>query len=70
MAIEKKRMSHSTGPYSIVESAPGECIWEFMARPAATRRLFDIETAAQSPLVSAILFGEIVAYLARLREFL
>jgi hypothetical protein len=65
-----ERRTESTGPYSIVDAPLGECIREFMARPAATRHLYDIETTAQHPLVSAILSGEIVAELARLREFL
>jgi hypothetical protein len=41
-----------------------------MARPAASRHLYDIETALQPSLVSAVLSEEIVAELARLREFL
>jgi hypothetical protein len=41
-----------------------------MARPAATRHLYDIQTAAQPPLVSAILSEEIVVELSRLRDFL
>jgi hypothetical protein len=68
--INNERRTDSTGPYSIVDAPLGECIREFMARPAATRHLYDIETEAQPPLVSAVLPGEIVAYLARLREFL
>jgi hypothetical protein len=48
----------------------GERIREFMARPAASRHLYDIETTPQPPLVSAVLSAEIVAELARLREFL
>jgi hypothetical protein len=69
-SFNNERRTDSTGPYSIVDAPLGECIREFMARPAATRHLYDIETEAQPPLVSAVLPGEIVAYLARLREFL
>jgi hypothetical protein len=69
-SFNNERRTESAGPYSIVEAPLGECIREFMARPIATRHLYDIATAAQPPLVSAILSGEIVAYLARLREFL
>ena len=59
-----------TGPYLIVEATLGECIREFMARPAATRHLYEIHTAAQLPIVNTVLSGEIVAELARLRDFL
>ena len=48
----------------------GECIQEFMAKPALARHLYEIRTAPQPPLVSAVLPGEIVAELARLRDFL
>jgi hypothetical protein len=54
----------------IVEATLGECIREFMARPAATRHLYEIHTAAQLPIVNTVLSGEIVAELARLRDFL
>jgi hypothetical protein len=69
-SFKNERRTDSTGPYSIVEAPLGECIREFMARPAASRHLYDIETAPQPPLVSAVLSEEIVAELARLREFL
>jgi hypothetical protein len=41
-----------------------------MAKPAATRHLYEIHTAPQSLLVGAVVSGEVVAELARLREFL
>jgi hypothetical protein len=69
-SFNNERRTDSTGPYSIVDAPLGECIREFMARSAATRHLYDIQTAAQPPLVSAVLSGETVAELARLREFL
>jgi hypothetical protein len=69
-SFNNERRTDSAGPYSIVDATLGECIREFMARPAATRHLYDIQTAAQPPLVSAVLSGEIVAELARLRDFL
>ena len=69
-SFNNERRTDSAGPYLIVDATLGECIREFMARSAATRHLYDIQTAAQPPLVSAVLSGETVAELARLREFL
>jgi hypothetical protein len=39
-------------------------------RPKATRHLYEILTAPQPPLVSAVLSGEHIVELARLRDFL
>ena len=47
-----------------------ECIREFMAKPAPVRHLYEIHTVPQPPLVADVLSGDIVAELARLREFL
>jgi hypothetical protein len=69
-SFKNERRTDGSGPYLIVDATLGECIREFMARPAATRHLYDIQTAAQPPLVSAILSEEIVVELSRLRDFL
>jgi hypothetical protein len=58
------------GPYLLVDGTLDECIREFMAKPASMRHLYEIHTSPQPPLVSAILTGEILAELARLRDFL
>jgi hypothetical protein len=54
----------------VIEGTLDECILEFMAKPESTRHLYEINTAPQPPLVSAVLAGEIVAELARQRDFL
>jgi hypothetical protein len=69
-SLKNERRTDGSGPYLIVAATFGECIQEFMARPAATRHLYEIQTVPQPPLVSAVLSGEIVAELARLRDFL
>lgn len=69
-SLRNERRTDGTGPYLIMDATLGECIREFMARPAATRHLYEIHTAAQLPLVNTVLSGEIVAELARLRDFL
>ena len=57
-------------PYRVSEGTLDECISAFMAKPAATRHLYEIHTAAQPPLVTDILSPEHVIELSRLREFL
>lgn len=57
-------------PYQISEGTLDECISAFMKKPAATRHLYEIRTAAQPPLVTAILSPEHVIELSRWREFL
>jgi len=54
----------------LVDGTLDDCIREFMAKPAPSRHLYEIHTAPQPPLVADILSGEVVAELARLREFL
>jgi hypothetical protein len=69
-SLENRRRTDGTGPYLVVDATLDECIREFMAKPASMRHLYEIHTAPQPPLVSAVLSGEIVAELARLRDFL
>ncbi len=57
-------------PYLVAEGTLEFCIREFMAKPAATRELYDIWTAPQPPLVPLILNAQLVEELARLRDFL
>lgn len=57
-------------PYHIIEGTLDACISAFMSKPAATRHLYEIRTAAQPPLVTEILSPEHVIELSRWREFL
>ena len=56
--------------YQVIEGTLDECISAFMQKPAATRHLYEIRTAAQPPLVTDILSPEHIIELSRLREFL
>jgi hypothetical protein len=47
-----------------------ECIKQFMQLREAQRHLYEIHTAPQSDLVSAVLSTEHIVELARLRDFL
>jgi hypothetical protein len=69
-SIGNQRRTASAGPYLLLDGTLDECIRELMAKPAVHRHLYEIHTAPQPPLVTAILSGEHVAELARLRDFL
>ena len=69
-SLNNQRRADATSPYSLFDGTLDECIREFMAKPAAVRHLYEIHTSPQPPLVSAVLSGEIVVELARLRDFL
>jgi hypothetical protein len=71
-SVNKERVSASLGarPYMIVDGTLDECIQKFMLQPESQRHLYEIHTAPQSDLVSAILSGDHVIELARLRDFL
>jgi hypothetical protein len=56
--------------YLVLEGTLDACITSLMARPEATRHLYEIHTAPQPPLVTEILSSEHVVELSRLREFL
>ena len=71
-SLNKERVSASLGarPYMISEGTLDECIQQFMHLPEAQRHLYEIHTAPQSDLVSAVLSTDHVVELARLRDFL
>jgi hypothetical protein len=68
---ENGRQLTSARPYLIGEGGTlDECIQQFMQYPETQRHLYEIHTAPQSDLVSAVLSTEHVVELARLRDFL
>jgi hypothetical protein len=71
-SVKNERVSASFGarPYMIMEGAPDDCIRKFMSQPKSQRHLYEIHTAPQSDLVSAILSADHIVELARLRDFL
>jgi hypothetical protein len=69
-SLRNERRTEGTGPYLLVDGTLDECIREFMAKPTALRHLYEMHTAPQPPLVSAVLSGEQIVELARLRGFL
>ena len=69
-SLRNQRSPQAPGPYLVLDGTLDECLREFMAKPPGSRHLYEIHTQAQLPLVQAILTGEIVPELARLRDFL
>jgi hypothetical protein len=69
-SLHNERRTEGAGPYLLVDGTLEECIREFMAKPTPLRHLYEIHTAPQPPLVSAVLSGEHIIELARLRDFL
>jgi hypothetical protein len=65
-----QRYFEGTGPYLLVDGTLDECLRAFMAKPASMRHLYEIHTSPQPPLVNAVLSGEHLIELARLRDFL
>jgi hypothetical protein len=71
-SVNKERVSASLGarPYMIIEGTLDECVRKFMSQPKSQHHLYEIHTAPQSDLVSAILSADHIVELARLRDFL
>jgi hypothetical protein len=71
-SVNSERVSASLGarPYMIIDGTLDECIRRFMLQPKSQHHLYEIHTAPQSDLVSAILSADHVVELARLRDFL
>jgi hypothetical protein len=71
-SLNNERVNASLGarPYLIIDGTLDECIRKFMSQPTSQHHLYEIHTAPQSDLVSAVLSAEHIVELARLREFL
>lgn len=67
---ERLTATKHPAPYLLFDSTLDECIKTFMAKPASLHHLYEIHTAPQAPVVSAVLSAEHIVELARLREFL
>ncbi len=71
-SLNNERVSAALGarPYLVVDGTLDECIRQFLAKPVSQRHLYEIHTAAQTDLVSAVLSAEHIVEIARLRDFL
>jgi hypothetical protein len=64
---ERIRTTLGACAYFIVDGTLDECMRRFVSQP---KHLYEIHTAPQSGVVSAVLSAEHIVELARLREFL
>ena len=71
-SLKNERISTSWGgtPYLIADGTLDECIRRFMAMPISQHHLYEIHTAAQSDLVSAVLSPSHIVELAGQRDSL
>jgi hypothetical protein len=69
-SIRNERASTADGPYLIVDGTLDDCIRQFMAKPASQHHLYEIHTAPQGELVSAVLSALHILEIVRLRDFL
>jgi hypothetical protein len=69
-SIKSQRRIDSPCPYLLLDGTLGECIQQFMAKPTATRHLYEIHTLPQAPFFSEVVTAEDVAELAQLWDFL
>jgi hypothetical protein len=69
-SIQNERTSTTDGPYLIVEGTLDDCIRQFVAKPVCQHHLYEIHTAPQGELVSAVLSAKHILEIARLRDFL
>ena len=71
-SINNERVNATLGarPYLIDEGTLEECIRQFLTKPTKQHHLYEIHTAPQTDLVSAVLSAEQIVAIARLRDFL
>jgi hypothetical protein len=68
-SIRNERVSNSR-PYLVSEGTLDDCIRQFMAKPISQHHLYEIHTAPQGELVSAVLSARHIVEIARWRDFL
>jgi hypothetical protein len=68
-SLNNERISKAP-PYLVSDGTLDECIRQFMSKPASQHHLYEIHTAPQGELITAVLSVEQIVELARLRDFL
>jgi len=69
-SLNGQRRIDGTGPYLLLDGTLGECIELFMAKPTASRHLYEIHTLPQVPFLAEVVTAEKIPELAQLRDFL
>jgi hypothetical protein len=68
-SLNNERISNARR-YVVSEGTLDESIRQFMSKPASQHHLYEIHTAPQGELITAVLSAEQIVELARLRDFL
>ena len=68
-SLNNERISNAR-PYLVSDGTLDECVRQFMSKPASSHHLYEIHTAPQGELITAVLSVEQIVELARLRDFL
>ena len=71
-SLKNERVSASLGAssYVVADGSLDECIRQFMSKAASQHHLYEIHTAPQGELITAVLSAEHIVEIARLRDFL
>ena len=71
-SINKERVTPTEGgrPYLVVEGTLDECIRHLFVKPVSQHHLYEIHTAPQGELISAVSSAKDIGEIARLRDFL
>ena len=69
-SVRNERVSTADRPYLILDGTLDDCIRPFMAKPISQHHLYEIHTAPQGELVSAVLLARHILEIARWRDFL
>jgi hypothetical protein len=69
-SIKNERASNAVATYLVVEGTLDDCIRRFTEKPISQQHLYEIHTAPQGELVSAVLSAKLILEIARLRDFL
>jgi hypothetical protein len=71
-SLKNERVSATLGarPYLVADGTLNECIRQFMSKPASQHHLYEIHTAPQGELTTAVLSAEHIVEITRLRDFL
>ena len=71
-SLKGERITAAEGarPYLVVDGTLGDCIRQFMAKPASQHHLYEIHTAPQGEIIPGVMSANLVIEIARLRDYL
>jgi hypothetical protein len=68
-SLNNERIGSAT-PYLVVEGTLDDCIRQFVLKPISQLQLYEIHTAPQGDVITAVLSAQQILELTRLRDFL